>query len=388
MNMRKILYALVSVLVLFSCQNANQTKISGQLDNSGNEKVYLQELTLTGNNFQDSAILSGSGKFKFNVKLSQPSFYKLIIGNQRGITLIAKPKDNVQISGDAKKIYETYTVKGSEESAYAQALDKRMDRTIRGLDSLNAVYKQFLDNPNIVNITRTLQNNYDRFIEEQRKFTIDFIQKHPSSLASIMALYQQTDENVFVLSKTEDTKYYSLVDSLVYRQFPKASYVMALHNNLDNIKAEQKKVEIQKIMSALGATAQNFTLPDLSGKNISISSFKGNPAVLYFWASWCDSCRTNNASLNNIYNKYKSKGLKIVAVSLDMNKDSWKAAIQKDGITNWTHVSDLKYWNSPIVPLYNIENLPAYFLIDQEGTIISRSVNEMAIDERLELLLK
>jgi peroxiredoxin len=345
-------------------------------------------MTLTGFGKEDSTTVSSGGRFKFNLTITQPAFYNLRVGSQRGITLIVKPKDKIQLEGDAKEFYQTYIVEGSVESLQAQVLDKRMDKTVKGIDSLNNVYRQFLNNPNIANITVTLQNNYNRIIDDQRMFTIDFIQKHPSSLASIMALYQQTDDSLFVLYKSEDTKFYSMVDSLIYPKYPKAPYVKALHNNLDNIKTQHKQEELKKIMSALGSPAQNFTLPDASGKNVSLSSLKGSPVLLYFWASWCDSCRSHNAHVLGLSEKFKSKGLKVMAVSLDMNKDVWQTAIKKDKIGSFTNVSDLKYWSSPVVNQFNIENLPLYFVLDKEGSIVSRSITPTSLEGSIQLLIK
>jgi peroxiredoxin len=387
--MRKILYLALIATTLISCgKNGSNAKISGKLGNVTPQKVYIQELTLTGQSFTDSIDLSTSGRFKFKLNLEEPGFYKIKVGNQRGITLIVRPDDKIFISGKSDSLYQTYEVERSDESNYAKALDKRMDKTIRGIDSLNNVYRMFINNPNIKNITITLQNNYYRYIDEQRTFTMDFIQKHPGSLASIMALYQQTDDSIFVLFKKEDQKYYAMVDSLLYPKYPKASYVKALHNNLETITAQLKKEDLKKILSSLGAPAQDFSLPNQAGKNISLSSFKGKTVLLYFWASWCDSCRSHNAVILKTANKFKAKGLEVVAVSLDMNKDVWLKAIQKDKIGSWNHLSDLKYWDSSIVPLYNIENLPLSFLIDKEGIIVARSINPNGFDERLTELLK
>lgn len=386
--MRNLLYLAGILFILYSCGNNTTAKISGKLENSKSGKIYIEELTLTGKKYSDSTDLSSGGRFKIKLNLEQPGFYRLRVDNQRGITLIVRPSDKIFITGKASDLYATYGLEGSDESLYAQALDKHMDKTVKSIDSLNTVYRQFLNNPNIVNITRTLQNNYYRVLDEQRKFTIDFIQKHPVSLASIMALYQQTDDSIFVLYRAEDVKYYSMVDSLLYPKFPKASYVKALHNNLENIKAQLQQEQLKKIMSALGSPAQDFSLPDQNGKNVSLSSLKGSPVILYFWASWCDSCRKDNPEMLNIYNQYKAKGLKVFAVSLDMKKDVWQNAIKKDNLNSWTNVSDLKYWNSPIVSKYNVETLPLSFLVDKDGTIISRSASITGIQSRLELLFK
>ncbi|HEX3009309.1 MAG TPA: DUF4369 domain-containing protein, partial [Bacteroidales bacterium] len=81
--MRNTLIIICFGLLLLSCgENARNTKITGKLDNSASETAYLQELTVTGDGAQDSVKLSGSGKFKFTLKINQPAFYKLRIGNQ------------------------------------------------------------------------------------------------------------------------------------------------------------------------------------------------------------------------------------------------------------------------------------------------------------------
>lgn len=385
--MKKILLVLSVLAVLYSCSNNGNTKISGKLEESKGQKVYIQELTFTGKGLYDSATISSNGKFKFKLNLSEPAFYTLNVGHKRGITLIVKPKEKVFINGNAEDLFNTYSIEGSEESFLAQTLDRRMEKTSKGLDSLQNVLRRFLDNPNIVNITKTLQNNYYQILDEQRNFTIDFIQKHPKSLANIMALYQQTQDSIFVLYKNEDVKYYSMVDSLVYPQYPKASYVKAMHNNIEYIKSIHKQEQLKKLMSTLGSPAPGFTLPDVGGKEVSLSSFKGNPVLLYFWASWCDSCRAHNSEILNISNKYKGKGLKTVSVSLDANKDAWVGAIKKDGLNGWVNLGDLKYWNSPVVQQYNVESLPLFILIDKDGSIISRSLSTEGIDQRFELLL-
>jgi peroxiredoxin len=387
--MRKILYLSILVVTFYSCsKNANNTKITGKLEKSTENMIYLQELTLSGHGFIDSTKLSSSGRFKFKLHLDYPGFFKLHVGKQRGVTVIAYPKESIYILGKADSLYQTYNLEGSQESSFAQSLDKRMDKTIKSIDSLNTVYRQFINNPNIENIRTTLKYNYYRVLNEQRNFTIDFIQKHPASLASIMALYQQTDDSVFVLYQKDDRKYYSLVDSMLFRKYPNASYVKALHNNLETINAQFKKEELKKILSAIGAPAQNFSLPNASGKEVSLASFKGKTVLLYVWASWCDTCRKHNAKLVETYYKYKSKGFEIVAVSLDQSKDAWLNAIQQDKIGSWTHLSDLKYWKSAIVPLYNIETLPISFLIDKDGAIIGRFSHPDGVDDRLSLLFK
>lgn len=106
-----------------------------------------------------------------------------------------------------------------------------------------------------------------------------------------------------------------------------------------------------------------------------------------FWASWCSPCRQFNPKLVEIYRKYHKDGLEILGVSLDMDKDSWLAAIESDKLT-WPHVSDLKYWNSAVVSLFNVNFIPQNIFVDSEGTIVAHRLSEDEIPGFLEEYLK
>ena len=84
----------------------------------------------------------------------------------------------------------------------------------------------------------------------------------------------------------------------------------------------------------------------------------------------------------SIYNKYRNKGFEVYQVSLDQSKSSWERAINEDGLT-WINVSDLKFWDSEAVKLYGVETIPANFLIDREGTIITKNLKGDALEKKL-----
>ncbi|NMD01566.1 MAG: TlpA family protein disulfide reductase, partial [Bacteroidales bacterium] len=118
----------------------------------------------------------------------------------------------------------------------------------------------------------------------------------------------------------------------------------------------------------------DFSLTDSNGKLFKLSRLRGNFVLLDFWASWCTPCRYENPNLVKAYKDFAKKGLHIVQVSLDNNKEQWLQAIEKDNLTPWTHVSDLKYWDSPVAKLYGIQAIPANFLIAPDGKIIAQNL--------------
>lgn len=114
-----------------------------------------------------------------------------------------------------------------------------------------------------------------------------------------------------------------------------------------------------------GKKAPEFTLKDLSGKDISPSSFKGKPILLNFWATWCPYCREERPYLNSLYKKYKGKGLIIVAVSTDKSSNKVKDYLKKIPM-EFIILLDEK---GETAELYGIYALPTSFLIGRDGII-------------------
>jgi len=150
------------------------------------------------------------------------------------------------------------------------------------------------------------------------------------------------------------------------------------------------KLAIDKVNSMKGTTvgyaAIDFTQPDVNGKNVSLSSYKGKYVLVDFWASWCGPCRRENPAVVAAYQKYHDKGFDILAVSMDDNKDKWLAAIAKDNLT-WTHVSDLKGWQNSVGKMYGVTSIPFNVLLDKEGKILAKSLRGADLEAKLAELL-
>lgn len=139
-------------------------------------------------------------------------------------------------------------------------------------------------------------------------------------------------------------------------------YVM----DLDAIIKQLENVQI-------GKTAPDFSLPDTAGVSVSLSDFRGKYVLLDFWASWCPPCRKENPNVVKAFQEYKDKNFTVVGISLDQDKEKWQKAIADDHL-DWTHVSDLKYWDSEIPALYGVRGIPANVLLDPNGVIIARNL--------------
>ena len=122
----------------------------------------------------------------------------------------------------------------------------------------------------------------------------------------------------------------------------------------------------------VGQVAADFTLSDVDNLERSLSDYSGQLVVIHFWASWCSYCKAENPNLVALHNAYKHKGIKVLAVSLDTDRNKWLAGITNENL-NFDHVSDFKGFDSPIVKMYDVGSIPFMFLIDEKGVIMAKS---------------
>jgi peroxiredoxin len=131
---------------------------------------------------------------------------------------------------------------------------------------------------------------------------------------------------------------------------------------------------VQMKAVAIGQKAPDFTMNDVNGNPVSLSSKIGAKLLLIdFWAAWCGPCRKENPNVVKVYNEFSKKGFDIFGVSLDQKKEDWVKAIADDELT-WTHVSDLQYWSNAAAKTYAVNAIPANFLLDETGTIIGKNL--------------
>ena len=135
----------------------------------------------------------------------------------------------------------------------------------------------------------------------------------------------------------------------------------------------------------IGSNAPDFSLPNTEGKVIHLSDFRGKYLFLDFWASWCLPCRKENPAFVKIYEQFRSQNFEMLGISFDKKKDNWIKAIASDEL-KWPQVSDLKYFDSDMIELYNIVNVPTTILLDPEGKIIGMNLHAQELEKLLEEL--
>src|SRR5262245_4890310 len=131
--------------------------------------------------------------------------------------------------------------------------------------------------------------------------------------------------------------------------------------------------------------APNFSLPDRSGRMISIADYRGQVVLLNFWATWCSPCKREMPWLIEFQNQYRDRGFTVLGVSLD-----------EDGWTSVARYLDETAINYPvllatedIVKRYGgVGAVPMTFVIDREGRIAATHVGLLNRDDLEREILK
>jgi len=119
------------------------------------------------------------------------------------------------------------------------------------------------------------------------------------------------------------------------------------------------------IGNMVGDRAPEFTLKDLNGKEVSLSSYKGKPVFLNFWASWCPYCKKERKELDALYNAYKDKDLVIISISLDKSENKLRSFMEGHPAA-YIVLTDTKTESAAV---YGVRGFPTTFLLDRDGVI-------------------
>lgn len=348
-------------------------EISGQLRNAAaGTKVSLLELD--GNQIvaRETATTDAQGRFTLKGSNTEASLYQLKLDGAKPqeVWLVLDNKTKLQLSGDAQSLAADYSVKGSKDSELLQQLMRQMQR---GNGQLQGIMERYQANAQAgrQDSVKLLEAKFLAAQARNNAAVKGLIRKNPTSVVSAFALGTPQ-----LFNADENFGFADSVATQLKKAQPNSRYTKTLVQTLEPLRK-----------TAIGTVAPDINLTNPEGKTVALSSLRGQYVLLDFWASWCGPCRAENPNVVKTYEQYKGKKFTIYGVSLDQDKGKWEKAIQADGLT-WTHVSDLKGWQSAAGQSYGVTSIPMNFLLDPQGRIIAKNLRGEALASKLASVLK
>lgn len=326
-------------------------------------KMYLTYRDADVGLIADSCIID-NGNFYFTGQLSYPAFAWLsLAASGAPASVTATDRLSLYIEPGEMEIKNNYflydaKVSGSETNDLFLAYQDLIIPIQKRAEEVQYTFQMASPQQQASLVFKdSLDRVFYALMEEYNRQSLAFIRQHPESILGIYML--QSELNTHPHNPYIETAYLQMSEK-VKNTRPGLKLAAAIERS--------KSLQI-------GETAPAFVSYGLEGEQIALSDYKGNYVLLVFWSPTCDHCLDNLAELKNIHSLYKDKGLEIISYAVE-NKNgqyTWKEAIEKNGL-EWTNISDLKLWDCDIIKAYKAYEVPANFLIDQEGKIIAREL--------------
>lgn len=389
MNISKTLSALaVSLMMLgaVSCSN-KKFEVSGNITDAKDSLLYFENMSLNGAVVVDSTKLDADGNFSFAVDApSAPEFYRLRIAGQI-INVAADSTEHVTIKAAYPTMASQYEVSGSDECSKIKEL-------AIGQMALQATINNIVRN---TNLNDDVMRDSIRVILAQYKEGVknNYIFKEPMKAYAYFALFQTIAlgyENVLVFnprSNEDDVKVFAAVATSWDTYYPKAERGLNLHNiaieglkNIRIMKSEQQQTVDPSKVEYTGVI--DIALPDNKGNIRKLSSLKGKVVMLDFHLFATKESTARIMQLRELYNKYHAQGFEIYQVSIDPDEHFWKTSV---AALPWVCVHSDDGLNAAELGMYNVRDIPTYFLIDKNNVLQKRDVQIKDIDAEIKALL-
>ncbi len=133
--------------------------------------------------------------------------------------------------------------------------------------------------------------------------------------------------------------------------------------------AQAHAIQSEQSPLRIGSMAPDFTVMSLDGKKVRLSSLRGHPVLLDFWATWCPPCREGLPITNEMHTRFQSQGLKVFAIS-DEVKKTVADFVKQNKYTMPTYLDK----GNLAAAKYKVSAIPSVVVINAKGRIVSYSV--------------
>lgn len=321
--------------------------------------------------YEELTFIGKNGKFEFELEvdkvvqgmLLQP---KLLRGDMEDARYYSIPF----VGGESVRVWDTdktrFDVDGTGFYADYHKVDLFNENDEKELRANTIKYREMKANKSLSNEERNKFYNevYLPSFNRHQQALVDYIKAHPKQEAAIWLL-----RSIDGFDKMKET--FNLFDVSVREGRMRQIYDSWVKDAEERLAEEAQEKEAQK-KQAEGIEAPVFTLNDLEGKPLALTSLRGKYVILDFWGSWCIWCIRGFPQMKEYYAKYKGK-FEILGVDCNDTEAKWRDAVKKHELP-WLHVYCPK--ESTLLADYGVTGFPTKIIIGPDGKIVKSIVGE------------
>lgn len=382
--MKKVVYFLFALMLVgFSaCDSEPKFKVQGNVAGAEDKTLYFEASGLNGIVVLDSTKLGGNGAFSFSDKCPEsPEFYRLRLDG-KVVNFAVDSIETVQIQTEAEKFDTGYVIEGSENNQKIKelvllqaALQQKVDQLAQNTSMPAGIMQDSL---------RSMVNHYKNTVKR------NYIFKAPNTTYAYFALFQTLNGYMIFdpLADKEDVKCFAAVATSLNNTYPHADrsrnlYNMVIKGMKNTREPRQETIEVDpSIVKEAGLI--DIELKDLKGNVRRLTDLKGKVVLIDFTMYNNTVSAAHNLALREVYDKYHAQGLEIYQISLDPDEHFWKTSADN---LPWICVRDATGAYSKYVTLYNVNQLPAIFLINRANEFCARGEEVEDIEAAIRKLL-
>ncbi|MDC0584384.1 thioredoxin-like domain-containing protein [Bacteroidales bacterium] len=382
MKYNKYLWLALMMLAIFSCHESSQVQINGTTGDTVTTHIYIEKFDAGNSKFLDSIQVKKNGNFHYKFTADKPEFYLLKTKNQQCI-LVLKPTDKIHINFNATNKFG-YRIDGSDECNDVQTINYAWQHTKTQLKDIQKHFVATQDETEQLELSK----QYDSLIKVQRRTNIKYIIEHPTSLVSLLALFQKISPEEYLHNRFIDLQYYKILNDSLAPLYPKMGFIKSLQQNFTKF---HQQYQTQKLVSS--AKNINIGIPDLEIRDLNnhivkLSAIDAKVVLLNFWSANHKTSISLNEKLKGFYRQYKDKGFEVMSINIDPDTTTWKNAV-KFSEYNWIDVHERSTEGSYAASVYNVSDLPDYYLIDmRKMDILGRELSIPELKRKIEYHLK
>lgn len=383
--MKKITFVALAALALSSCNSGPQFKVNGVVSDANGKMLYLESSALEGIIPLDSVKLKGNGSFSFRQACPEsPEFYRLRV-DDKVINFSVDSTETIEIKAPYVDFAAAYTVEGSENSQKIKELSLKQARLQNRVNALLAAARSNkLGHDVFEDSLSVLLKNYKDDVK------VNYIFAAPNTAAAYFALFQKLNDYLIFdpLNSKDDIKCFAAVATSLNNSYPHAIRSKNLYNivikGMKNTRApKQKTIEIPEDKIAETGVI-DISLRDIQGNVRKLSELKGKVVLLDFSVYQTQAGAPHNLMLRELYNKYANQGFEIYQVSLDADEHFWKTSADN---LPWICVRDGNGIYSNTAALYNVRQVPAFFLVNRNNELSARGEDVKDLESAIKSLL-